>query len=85
MATRIKKPAPAPKAKPKKVEKTEMVKLSELREGDRIKLDNRWRAFALLARSRAAKGHINIMVSNTAKRFFRVKADALIERKITDG
>lgn len=60
---------------------TKKVKIEDLKEGDEIKLEGRWRKFALVAESRTVRGHVNIMVSNTAKRFFRVKDDTKVERK----
>lgn len=56
-------------------------KVAELQEGDQIFLEGEWRTFSLATPSFMRKGEINIVVSDTTRRFFRVKGDEKIERK----
>lgn len=58
-----------------------MFKVSELEEGDKIFLDGEWRTFALATPSTIHRGEINVMVSDTSRRFFRVGGNEKIERK----
>lgn len=77
------------KAATKKVAKTtdqtERVMIDELEDGDTIMIEDKWRVFALASESLTVRHHVNIMVKNTNKRFFRVKEDEKIERKVREG
>lgn len=64
--------------------KTEKVAIEDLNDGDEIFIEDKWRKFALAAESLTVKNGVNIMVKNTNKRFFRVKEDVKIERKVKE-
>lgn len=60
---------------------TKKIKVEELNEDDRVQLDGKWRTFMLATPSEAEPGHVNILVKDTSKRFFRVKAGEKIVRQ----
>lgn len=56
-------------------------KVVEFQAGDQILLEGKWRTFSLATPSITRPGQINIVVSDTSRRFFRADANAMFERK----